>query len=102
MIDLVLDTEWMDLWFEGDWWTALFEPYFQLVGEPGVLLIVGAPTTIAFWIQTGSIYTPAALLALFAGFLLAGAPPAATIVGYLLIVVAIMFSYRSIFNGRSA
>jgi hypothetical protein len=38
-------------------------------------------------------------LTLFAGMILGGAPPAATFIGYLVIVVAAGLAYRSIFGG---
>jgi hypothetical protein len=37
-------------------------------------------------------------LILFAGLLLGGAPPGASVVGYLLAVVAVAYAYREVFN----
>jgi hypothetical protein len=98
MIDALLATDWIDMWMAGDWWDALFQPYFIQVPRSAVILILGMPMSLALWIQSGSLGVPAVPLILFAGLLLGGAPPGASVVGYLLAVVAVAYAYREVFN----
>jgi len=91
-----LDVNWLDLWENGQWFEATYRPYIELLGRPAVALLLGAPLTLALWIQTESLTVPGTLLALFLGLMLSNAPPSAAIVGYLIVVIAVMLAYRSI------
>lgn len=90
--------DWFDLLQSGDWFQATFGPYFALLSEPGVTLLLGTPLTLALWIQTDSLYVPGTLLVLFVGLIVGGAPPAASLAGYLIIVAAVVLAYRSIYS----
>lgn len=91
-----LDTNWIDLWEQGKWFEGMFRPLVWRLGRPGLVLLLGAPLSLALWIQTESLTVPAVLLALFAGLLLGNAPPGAAIVGYIIVVIAALISYRAI------
>ena len=93
-----MKTDWFQLWRDGDWFEATFGPLLSLLGQEGALLILGVPLTLALWIQTESLYVPATILVLFAGFIIAGAPPAAAFVGYMIVVAATLLAYRSIYS----
>jgi hypothetical protein len=51
---------------------------------------------MALWQQSESVVPPGIMLTLFMGLLLGGAPPGATLAGYLVVVVATTMAYRSI------
>jgi hypothetical protein len=101
MLDTLLQTDWLTFWESGQWFEAMFRPYVALLTRAGVILLLGTPFTLALWIQTGNLAVPATFLTLFAGLIIGGAPPAATFIGYLIIVVAAGLAYRSIFGGSS-
>jgi hypothetical protein len=69
-----------------------------VLGRPTVVLLLGAPFTLALWQQTGSLSVPGIMLALFMGLFLSGAPAEATLVGYLVVVGGALVAYRSIFG----
>lgn len=94
--DILLQTDWLSVWESGNWLEGMVGPYVELVGRSAVVLLVGAPFTMALWIQTESLTLPAVILTLFMGLALGGAPPEATLVGYLMVVVATLLAYRSI------
>jgi len=93
-----MQTDWFELWKDGNWFEAVFGPLLSVVTETGAILLLGVPLTLALWIQTGSLYLPATILVLFAGFIIAGAPPAAAFVGYMIVVAATLLAYRSIYS----
>jgi hypothetical protein len=101
MIEALLQTEpdWLTLWESGQWFEATFEPFVYRLTRPGAALLIAAPFAMALWQQAEDIVVPGVLLTLFMGLLLGGAPPGATIVGYLIITVAATVAYRSIFSG---
>lgn len=104
MLDLVplqeTDPDWLEYWKNMNWFRGMFEPLLWRLGRTGAGLLIGLPITMALWQQSESITPPAIMLTLFMGLLLAGAPPGATIGGYLLIVVAAALAYRSIAGAR--
>ncbi|MFY4814534.1 hypothetical protein ACOJIV_17825 [Haloarcula sp. AONF1] len=98
MIQVLLQTDWIDVWASGDWFHGAFGPVTATLGRPTVVLLLGAPFTLALWQQTGSLTVPGIMLALFMGLFLAGAPAEATLVGYLVVVGGALIAYRSIFG----
>jgi len=94
--DVVAQTDWVEVLKNGNLFRIAFEPYINLVSREGVVLLLGLPFTMALWIQTRSISVPSVLLVLFASLMIGGAPPAASMVGYLLVVAAIIIGYRTI------
>lgn len=97
-LDIVLqaDPDWLQFWKDGEWFKGWARPYIHLLGRQTMILLLGAPFTFGLWQQTESITVPAVILTLFMGLMLAGAPPAATIVGYILVVSAVVLAYRSV------
>lgn len=93
------DPDWLAIWRDGDWLTGVFEPFVWLLGEPTVILLLGTPLTLGLWIQTESIVIPGVILALFMGLLISGAPAGATIIGYVIVVLAVAIGYSSISGG---
>lgn len=93
---LAADTNWIDLWEAGRWLEASIGPYIALLGRATLMLLVGAPFTLALWIQTEDFGPPAVILTLFMGLLISGAPPGATIAGYVIVLIATTLAYRSI------
>jgi hypothetical protein len=93
-----MQTDWFELWRDGRWFEATFGPVQELLGEEGVILLLGVPMTLALWIQTESLYVPATILVLFTGLIISGAPPAAAFVGYMIVVAATLLAYRSIYS----
>lgn len=102
--DLLLQSEpdWLQFWKDGDWFSGVFEPFLYRFGRAGAGLLIGVPITMALWQQSEDIAIPAIMLTLFMGLLLGGAPPGATIAGYLVVVVAAALAYRSIFGSGGA
>ena len=100
MLGLLLqsDTDWISYWESGQWFSGTFEPYIALLGRPAVVMLIAGPFTLALWIQTESVTTPAIFIALFFGLLLTGAPPAVATLGYVIVTIATMVAYRSIFG----
>lgn len=96
MIEVIAQTDWVEVLRQGDLFRLAFEPYTNLLGRSAVVLVLGAPFTMALWVQTKSLSVPAVLLVLFASLMIGGAPPAASMVGYLLVVAAIIAGYRTI------
>lgn len=94
----LLQTDWLTLWENGNWFEATFGPLSQQLTRPAVVLLLGGPFTLALWMQTEQITVPAVILALFMGLFLTGAPAGATIVGYLIVVAGTLVAYRSIFG----
>jgi len=92
------DTDWIQYWEDGDWFAGTFEPFVALLGRPAVVMLLAGPFTLALWIQTESVATPGIFIALFFGLLLTGAPPAVATLGYVIVTVATMVAYRSIFG----
>jgi len=90
------DPDWIEFWKNGQWFEGAVRPYIHLLGREAMLLLLGAPLTLALWIQTESLTIPSTILVLFFGLLLSGAPPGATLVGYIMVVVATVIAYRSI------
>lgn len=90
------DPDWVEFWKDGQWFQGALGPYTQLLGRPAMLLLLGVPFTLGLWIQTESLTIPATILVLFMGLLLSGAPAGATLVGYIMVVVATVIAYRSI------
>jgi hypothetical protein len=98
MLRVLLQTDWVDVWASGDWFHGAFGPVTSVLGRPTVVLLLGAPFTLALWQQTGSLSVPGIMLALFMGLFLSGAPAEATLVGYLVVVGGALVAYRSIFG----
>lgn len=94
--DVVAQTDWVEVLKNGNLFRLAFEPYTNLIGRSAVTVVLGAPFTLALWIQTKSISVPAVLLVLFASLMIGGAPPAASMIGYLLVVAAVVIGYRTI------
>lgn len=94
----MMQTDWFEVWRSRDWFEAVFGPLLSVLTEEGAILLLGVPMTLALWIQTKSIYVPAVILVLFAGFIISGAPPAAAFAGYLIVVAATLLAYRSIYS----
>jgi hypothetical protein len=90
------DPDWLEFWKDMDWFSGMFEPLIWRLGRAGTGLLIGAPFTMALWQQSESVVPPGIMLTLFMGLLLGGAPPGATLAGYLVVVVATTMAYRSI------
>lgn len=90
------DPNWLDFWENGEWLNGAIQPYIHLLGRATLLLLLGAPLTIAMWVQTEDLVIPGIILSLFMGLLLSGAPAGATIAGYVVVLLATMLAYRSI------
>lgn len=95
-LSILLATDWLQFWEQGRWFEGMFRPLVWRLGRAGVVLLLGAPMALALWIQSESLTVPATLLALFAGLMLGNAPPGAAIVGYIIVVVGALVSYRAI------
>lgn len=96
IIALASDPNWLDAWEAGNWLKGMIEPYVWRLGRATFVLLLGAPLTLGLWIQTESLVMPGVILALFMGLMLSGAPPAATIVGYVIVTLAVAIAYKSI------
>lgn len=99
--DVVLQShpDWLQLWKDQKWFQATFEPLVWRLGRAGGTLLIGAPFTLALWQQTESIAMPGIILVLFMGLILGGAPAGAALVGYLIVVLAVLVSYYTIYGG---
>jgi len=95
-IPLASDPNWLDPWRNGNWLEGAIRPFIWRLGRPAFILLLGAPFSLGLWIQTESMILPAVFLTLFMGLILGGAPPEATLVGYILVVAATLIAYRSI------
>lgn len=91
------DPDWFEeYWQTGDWLGAALEPFIWLLGRPTFILLLTVPPTVGLWIQAESIIPPAIIITLFMGLILAGAPAGATIVMYIVVIIATLIAYRSI------
>lgn len=99
LVSILLDTDWLQFWENGNWFDGMFEPFVALLTRQGIVLLIGTPFTLGLWMQTGNLAVPGVFLVLFAGLIIGGAPPAATFIGYLIVVVAAALAYRSVFGG---
>lgn len=93
---LQADPDWIDYWANGQWLDGAIQPYIHLLGRATLLLLLGAPLTMAMWVQTEDLVIPGIILSLFMGLLLTGAPAGATLAGYVVVLLATMLAYRSI------
>lgn len=82
------------------WLNCSLQPFLDLLGEPVVVMLLGVPLAIALWWQTREIAVPGVILALFAGTLIAGAPPEVAIIGYMLVTAALVIGLRNIAEER--
>lgn len=76
-------------WLEGNWFESLLAPYYDLMGETGLVVGLGFPLCGALYLQTGDYRVPALVLALFASLIIGGAPPLLAVALQLLVVAAL-------------
>lgn len=86
---LAVPLQTLDDWLSGNWFDSLLAPYVDLIGQAGLVLGVGAPFTLALYVQNGDIRPAAVLLALYAGLIIGGAPPLLSTALYLVVVAAL-------------
>jgi hypothetical protein len=96
VVALASNTDWLEVWRSGDWLRGILGPFVELLGRETFVLLLGAPLSLGLWIQTQSMVVPAVILTLFMGLILGGAPPEATLIGYVVVIVATLLAYRSV------
>lgn len=94
-------TDYVELWGEErEWFDALVMPYVDLLGEGGVILIVGVFYFISLTWYTEDIRPAAVLIILYAGVWVFGAPAQVALIFGLVATLAVALAYMSIYGLR--
>ena len=90
--------KWLDYWADGDWWDAVFDPFFEIIGEGVWALLVAFAVGYALYAWTGTLIIPSVLLALLGGIVITALPPQAAIIGAILVATAMAMALMEIFG----
>jgi hypothetical protein len=76
-----------DTWTQGDWWNAILEPYYALLGEALVGTILAGALIVGFWIYSGDVVLPSILVLLLGGILVTVLPGEVVGIARVMIVI---------------